>query len=50
MRVKLAEKLQNPAENIQPSTDIFKHRVMVSAVKDFLDKIGCNYTSSIFCS
>lgn len=46
--MRLAERLQGHGEKV--SGEGLKHRMIVSAVKEYLDRIGCSYTSSIFCA
>jgi hypothetical protein len=50
LRMRLAEKLQNPSEMPQVAGDLFRHRMIVSVLKEHLDRIGCIYSSSVFCA
>ena len=47
LRVKLAERLHNPGEG-KAAEHGFSHRLVVSALKEHLDRIGCHFSSSLF--
>ena len=50
LRARLAERLQQPAEAPKAGNDVFRHRMVVSTIKEHLDKIGCVFASSVFCA
>jgi hypothetical protein len=50
LRVRLAERLQ-AQDGAQPGgKEGLRHRMIVSAVKEYIDSIGCSYASSVFCA
>ena len=48
LRLKLAERLHNPSEGNAAAEHSFSHRLVVSALKEHLDRIGCHFSSSLF--
>ena len=50
LRLKLAERLQKSQDlpQFKISSDVLRHRIISSVIKEHMDKIGCTYSSSVF--
>jgi|JI10StandDraft_1071094.scaffolds.fasta_scaffold2245888_1 hypothetical protein len=50
LRFKLAERLQKSQDlpQFKISSDVLRHRIISSVIKEHLEKIGCTYSSSVF--